>query len=337
LLDLMEVWMQGFVALGRIAVLAGAVLATGAVQGQAQVFEYHELCEASAAVAVGRDHFLVAEDESSTLRLYKRGTPVPVLRADFSGALGVKEKTKTDIEGAAAIGSRVYWITSHGQHSSGDDRPQRMRFFATDIIGEGAQATVKLVGKPYTGLREDLLNDKALDELELGKAAKLPPEAEHGFNIEGLAATPEGMLLIGFRNPVRNGRALVVPLENPDAVVIDGKRAKFGEPRRPDLEGFGIRSLERVNGSYLIVAGPFDNGSVFSLRRWSGAKKEKPVVLPQPALSGLAPEVVFAIPGTDTVQILSDDGEFWKKAHGDKECNDFPPEQRRFRSIVVKP
>jgi hypothetical protein len=47
--------------------------------------------------------------------------------------------------------------------------------------------------------------------------------------------------------------------------------------------------------------------------------------------------VVFASPGTGKVQILSDDGEFWKNSHGRKECNEFPVEQRRFRSIVVTP
>ena len=33
-------------------------------------------------------------------------------------------------------------------------------------------------------------------------------EAEGGFNIEGLAAAPDGSLLIGLRNPIPQGRAL---------------------------------------------------------------------------------------------------------------------------------
>jgi hypothetical protein len=32
-----------------------------------------------------------------------------------------------------------------------------------------------------------------------------------GLNIEGLAATPDGQLLIGFRNPLSEGKALLLP------------------------------------------------------------------------------------------------------------------------------
>ena len=89
----------------------------------------------------------------------------------------------------------------------------------------------------------------------LADASRLSAEAEGGFNIEGLAATPEGKLLIGLRNPLPQRRALVVPLENP-AELIEGKTARFGLPIELDLDQRGIRSLELVGASYLIVAGP---------------------------------------------------------------------------------
>ena len=78
-----------------------------------------------------------------------------------------------------------------------------------------------------------------LDE-EHNRRLKSAAEAEGGFNIEGLASTPEGALLIGLRNPLRHGRALLVPLLNPDE-VIEGGRARFGAPVELDLQQRGIR------------------------------------------------------------------------------------------------
>ena len=59
-----------------------------------------------------------------------------------------RKKRKTDIEAAAAIGKRVYWLTSH----AGIWTPP---FFATDIIGQGADSKLKFVGV-YKDLRKDL-------------------------------------------------------------------------------------------------------------------------------------------------------------------------------------
>ena len=116
-------------------------------------------------------------------------------------------------------------------------------------------------------------------------------------------------------------------------------KPKFGKALRPDLDGKGIRSIERVGDSYLIVAGPFDKGTDFSLRRWSGVPGEKPQIILDLSNKGpkFTPEALFAIPGTDKVQILSDDGDFWQSKHDDQECKNAPEEQKRFRSIVVTP
>jgi hypothetical protein len=99
-----------------------------------------------------------------------------------------------------------------------------------------ANPPVKAVGAPYKHLLEDLLAAPQLKDYKLEEAAKLSPEAEGGLNIEGLAATPAGGLLIGFRNPIRRGKALIVPLNNP-AGVVEGARADLGDPIELDLEG----------------------------------------------------------------------------------------------------
>lgn len=210
---------------------------------------------------------------------------------------------------------------------------RRYRFFATDVQAGPIPALVT-VGQPYSGLLGDLKKTPSINAYKLADAALLAPEAAGGLNIEGLAATPDGRLLIGFRNPAPGGSALIVPLENPKD-LIKGKKAKFGLPITLDLKGRGIRSIELVSGSgYLVVAGPTaDNGS-FALLRWSGTSGAAAQAVPQVEFENFRPEALFAIPDTDTVQILSDDG----GANMDgMRCKDREKSRQSFRSMTVKP
>jgi hypothetical protein len=153
------------------------------------------------------------------------------------------------------------------------------------------------------------------------------------LNIEGLAATPDGNLLLGFRNPVPNGRALVVPIKNP-VQLVDGKKAKFGPAIELELGGRGIRSIELVGSSYFVIAGPPADEGEFALYRWSGKSAEAPTVVQGVDFKGLHPEGLFAIPGTDTVQILSDDGGM---DSGGVKCKELDRSKQSFRSLIVKP
>ena len=297
------------------------------------VFSYRALCDASAAVALGANHFAVADDELNTLRIYQRGHAGPVGSLALAAFLDTKEDKESDLEAAAAIGTRMYWISSHGRNASGKAQERRYRFFATDVLA-GPIPTLVTVGQPYSELLDDLKKAPSLKGYKLADAAKLAPEAAGGLNIEGLAATPDGKLLIGFRNPVPGGSALIVTLENPKD-VIEGKKAKFGLPITLDLKGRGIRSIELVSGArYLIIAGPTaDNGS-FALFRWSGKSGAAAQAMPQLEFDNFRPEALFAIPQTDTVQILSDDGGV--KLDGMR-CKDQEKSTQSFRSMIVKP
>jgi hypothetical protein len=96
------------------------------------VMTYRGPCDASAAVALDTEHFVVAGDEDNILRVYRHGRPEPVGEAPLAAFLGTADK-ESDLEAAAAIGQRIYWIASHGRNSKGKLRPDRQRFFATDI------------------------------------------------------------------------------------------------------------------------------------------------------------------------------------------------------------
>ncbi len=289
---------------------------------------YSGMSDASAGVALDADLFAVANDEDNVLRVYSNEkSGQPVARYPLDGFLG--QTDEADLEGAARIGNRIFWIGSHGRNRNGKDRPDRHCFFATDIEWTGATPKLKTVGLPYRGLLADMLQDERLAPFHLAEAARLAPKSAEALNIEGLAATPTGQLLIAFRNPVPDGLALLVPLLNPNE-VITGAHARFGDPIRVDLEGKGIRDIAAVKGGYLIISGPFDSGGKFHAFRWAGPGK-KPKHLKSKQLNEFHPEAVIVYPELDDIQILSDDGK--KPVDGTPGKQVIDPLLRKFRSF----
>jgi hypothetical protein len=297
----------------------------------ADVFVYRELCEASAAAALDSRHFIVASDETNRLRIYKRGDAKPVGEHKLAQFLNADPDKGSDLEGAARIGKRIYWISSHSRNKDGEVKEWRLRFFATDIR-PGSPPSVEPVGQPYTKLLDDMVAAPALSSLGLADAIVRKPEDSKGFNIEGLAATPKGDLFIGLRNPVPDGTAILIRLKNPNG-VINGKKARFGPPIRLNLNGRGIRSIDLVGSKYLIVAGPVANDGSFALYRWSGDSAKSPEPLTGIDLRTLHPEAMFAIPNTNQIQILSDDG--GEQAPGINCKKGAPESEQAFRSITI--
>jgi hypothetical protein len=197
-------------------------------------------------------------------------------------------------------------------------------------------------GEPYYDLIDDLLAASQLQRFDLARAAKRAPKDKDGLNIEGLAATPDGSLWIGFRNPIHKGNALIVPLHNPESVIrVSGDqgapRAIIGFPLELDLNGLGIRSIEYISEikEYLILAGPPASGSV-ALFRWTGSREASPRRVKDVDFGSLTPEafVVYKDPGSQglEVQFFSDDGT--RKIDG-VDCKLLPdPAQRRFRTVI---
>lgn len=320
-------------------VLAGMLALPGA--SAKAPLEHHGMCDASAGIAIGAHHFVVANDEDNILRLYRSDrSGAPVQTYDMSALLRVpgEKLREADIEGAALIGRRIYWIASHGTNKKARARPERRQLFATDIVGNGDEATLTLAGTPYTGLLDAIAGHAPFDKYRLREAAQTSPEEPGGLNIEGLAASPEGHLLIGLRSPVVNGKALLLTLKNPDEVLAtDGKTAEaavFGPAIELPLGGLGVRSIDyadKLHG-YLIVAGPQDSEGVFKLYKWSPDTDAVPTALAISLAKGLRPEGLFALGDGKSFQLLSDDGD---EKIGGTVCKEAPPEQRKFRSITV--
>ncbi len=342
------------------------LLGFGATSAVAQAAEspvslvtHSGLCNASAGLRFGEGMFVVADNENAAptlLHLYKAGQSGPELAVGRIAKEAVAQvddgSLEMDLEGAARLGPLVYWIGSHsageGSGTAGAPRPNRQRLFATRLglesgdKGKGVAVTVEPVGRPYQTLLADLEADPRYAPFGLDQAAKLPGKAKDGLNIEGLAATPNGQLLIGFRNPLPQGKALVAPLTNPGAVLA-GEAARFGEPVLLELGGLGIRSLEMVNGSLLIVAGPSGPGNPkdgpaipSALYRWNGQFESAPELVrlfgSELGKSLFNPEALF-VEG-DSLVLLSDDG---KLAIDGKRCENLPRPKQRFRELRITP
>jgi hypothetical protein len=295
--------------------------------------EYSGMCDASGAVALSSNLFAVASDEDNILRVYRSDKPgKAVSELDVNQFLAVRGKSlEADLEAAARIGDRAYWIGSHGHNKNGKERTNRCRFFATDIKVDGDQVALTPVGQPYENLRDDLIQDPKFAQYRFAQAAALEPKAAGALNIEGLAATPQGTLLIGFRNPIPKGQAILVPLLNPDD-VIQGKAAKLGAAIELDLGGLGVRDIALWGNTYIIVAGSYKSGGNFQFYRWSGPGTPTESIKVK-HLGGYNPEAIIIYPetGLHELQILSDDGTKLMDGCPCKELED--SRKRTFRSF----
>ena len=326
----------GVLTLLSLTLLAGCDLAepqaVTAQPGPSGALHFRGVCDASAVAPLFDDLFVVAGDEDNALRVYSASQPgLPTYSADLSSFLHVDPKSpEVDLEAAARREDLVFWISSHGRNASGKERLSRHRLFATKVEGSGKLVKITPVGKPYADLLQDLLAAPQLGAFRLAQASGLPPKSRNGLNIEGLAFTPEGHLLIGFRNPIPQRKALLVKVVNP-MEVINGKRAQIAEPILLDLGGLGIRSIEAVEGGYLIIAGGYDGSGTSSAYYW---KQGAP--LPDPIFDATRPDLnpeAATLLANGQLLILSDDG---TQKVGGVDCKKLKdPAQRMYRAVVM--
>jgi hypothetical protein len=312
--------------------LCGALVAAE----ESQTVHFTGCCDASAAVAITDDLLVVANDEDNILRVYSRERlGAPVGTTDLTVFLNPGKKSpEVDIEGAARIGDRIYWISSHGRNAKGKERESRHRLFATTATITNGAVEIKPVGSFYAKLLSEMGGDPRLKPFGLGRASLWAPKTQGALNIEGLAASPEGHLLIGFRNPIPRGNALIVRLLNPQEVIL-GKPAQFGEPVLLDLGGLGIRSLEfwRGHDRYIVVAGASDGTPGSRLYEWSGGNEPPRLLMDK--MQTLNPEAVAVVGsgGLEQLLVISDDGALQIRGDDCKKLKD--PNLRRFRAIAV--
>ncbi len=270
--------------------------------------------EPSAIQQLPDGRFLVVEDEEdhplSLVTIDADGTVETV--ALTAGLLQVFSSfwKMDDLEGLAADRSGlVYAITSHSRDDEGDKKKSREKLVRFRVDGDRV-VDPKVVG----GLKHALKARHAV----LAAAAKVRDVKDSGgFNIEGLDFSPDQQrLLIGFRSPLRDGRALIACVENPSA-VFDSDEAPRIAPvlEELDLGGHGIRGLSFVPalGEYLVIGGPTSREpAAFDLWRWSGESGAPARRVTVPGLQGFekAEGVCAArIGGAERIMVVSDDGD----------------------------
>ena len=320
-----------------LAAAAGILYATIGCKAQSpsDIVTFTGMCDASAATAIDDKHLVIGDDEDNILRIYSLAGGSPVYQkeiSEFLGTMGKKQPKEADMEGAAKLGSSIFWITSHGRNKKGKERAERQRLFATDVKVVNGEFKIEPKGKPYSNLLDDLVADPMLQKYGFKDASELAPKESGALNIEGLAATPENTLLIGFRNPLYEGKALVISLLNPED-VIRGKKAKLGNVKTLDLGGLGIRSLGYYEGRYLIIGGPIDGGGEAALFEWDGA--DELTLIHEVSFAGLNPEGVsfHQANGKNEYFVLSDYGNATIDGMPCKDLEDSASKQLRGQTI----
>ena len=214
-----------------------------------------------------------------------------------------------DLEGLALDRAGfVYAITSHSRDDEGDEKKSRERLVRFRIEGNRV-ADPKVVD----GLKRAL----TARHPELASAAKIRDvKADGGLNIEALEISPDQQrLLIGFRSPLHDGRAIIASIENPSGIFEADEAPRLAaDLDELDLGGHGIRGLSYVPsiGEYLVISGPVSREpGQFALWLWNGQQGGSARRVTVPGLQGLeraegvSPAV---IDGVERIIIVSDDG-----------------------------
>lgn len=256
--------------------------------------------------------FLVVEDE--------KGHPFSVLTIDRDGPVerislgpGLFELFSDfwqldDLEGVTLDRAGfVYAITSHSRDDEGRERKARERLVRFRVQGDRI-----VEHRVFEGLKDALTSKYPL----LAEAAAIRDvKTQGGLNIEAVEVNTDRQgLFVGFRSPLRTGRALIAHLENPAAIFERNEAPSLSTPLiELDLEGQGIRSLAHVPTlGYLVVAGPVDRRGPFALWLWDGSPAGTVCRMVIQGLNSLAhTEGVSAavIDGKAHLVLVSDDGD----------------------------
>ena len=316
---------------------------------------FYGSCDASAAVALDKNTFVVADDEDNILRIYSLERPgMPLAQYSLDTFLGVQDDShpESDIEACTRVGDLIYWITSHGRNKKGKWRSSRYRFFATKIINQEGKFDLKPEGIAIDDLLSALLSCEDLNlKASVGvigedSGKSLAPK-ENGLNIEGLSTNADGSALyIGLRNPIPGKQALLVLLKNPNAVIHGQSKPIFGAPVYLKVQSRGIRSIEysSYHLRYFLIAGDRSDKLSSVLYSWDGVPGSVPNRIK--SFTNLNPEAIAPIPDHDKIRIFSDDGtvahrvvqkdSFDKLVDGKCACKSLKdPKKKRFRSLVL--
>jgi hypothetical protein len=300
--------------------VAAAPLAAAEHRDDAPDFrELAGVYEPSAVHQLADGRLIVVEDE--------KRHPIDLLTLQEDGglsALALFPKELFDKDGSAADfrklddlealdvddRGRVYAITSHSRTGKGkvdEDREKLVRF---EVDGDQLRDP-----RVVTNLKKRLMAaHPALKEAALVEDVK----DGNGLNIEGLAFDADRQrLLVGFRGPLVDGKAMLVAIENVNQMFDQDAEPRIAdEAILLDLGGEGIRGMtydQRLDG-FLIISGPLEQveNVPFRLWFWPGMVERPPQPVTVPGLDGFEhAEGITPVRwrGQERLLIVSDDGD----------------------------
>lgn len=198
--------------------------------------------EPSGILQLADGRFLVVEDEQEqafslfTISLDGRARSKP-LNTNVPGADAGFRKLN-DLEGTALDRwGHIYAITSHSRDGAGGNKKSRNKLVRFRIEADRIAEP-----KVIKGLKPALL--AAHPVLEAAAPIR-DVKDDGGLNIEALAISPDSQhLLIGFRGPQLEQRAIIARVENPAAIFETGEPPRIASALITlDLGGNGIRGM----------------------------------------------------------------------------------------------
>jgi len=214
--------------------------------------QFQHIYEPSGAVTLDDGKVLLVEDESrETLQVVsvsKNGEVKELGLPKMSHKIERKLKHKVrDVEGVAINEhNQLYLITSHTTNKKAKHKKAREQIVRLNYE-QGKLSNFK----HYHGLLE------ALQKLHpaLNNSSH---KRKKQINIEALTWDRKAKsLLIGLRSPLIKGKAVVIPLKNPNDIFDKQEKAKLAQPILLDLYGDGIRAMswDKKRKGYWIVSG----------------------------------------------------------------------------------
>jgi hypothetical protein len=242
--------------------------------------KFYNVFEPSGAATMPDGKVLIVEDESNAkslklLEIEEDGSVVEIGNLYLPKQVKkIFKKGVEDLEALTLHNEMVYAITSHTYSKSGKRKASRekLMMFRYD---DGAIEDFSI----YGDLKKDL-------QIEFSELFKQTLFTKNSMDIEGMASDIKGGgLLIAFKSPIVEDKALLIPLYNPKELLLGEEEAKFGKKILLDLKGLGIRDIfyDPQKKAYWIIAGSKEGReSRFELWFWERETESLSLVKNQP-------------------------------------------------------
>lgn len=218
--------------------------------------KFYNIFEPSGVATMPDGKVLIVEDESGEnavklIELEEDGDVVEIGNLYLPKQVKkIFKKEIEDIEAMSADGNIVYAITSHSLSRSRKVRESREKLMMFKYE-DGAIADFHV----YSDLKKDLYK-------EFSSYFETTLFSVNDINIEGLSfESVNKTLIIGFRSPVVDGKAILVSILNAQEIFLKGEKPKFAKPMTINLHGLGIRDItfDVKKDGFWIIAGSSNN------------------------------------------------------------------------------